>query len=200
MPVDKINPQPIPQQESGTTTKTTTATPAAVEQAAPTLPTRLPLVGGPTTSTEGLRIPEDWFTKVEARLKEVKTFYDKYAGKVGCNPYPYYNKFIKPLEDAVATFNNKFEFELPALDTEGNYITEDVPNPNNHPSLVGRKQIKCKRVNKETYSIWLYNSTMALEMKEGYALHDREAFDAENLRAKTTLEDKKAGRKSIIIQ
>lgn len=167
--VDPLNPKPIASQEGTSNQKTQVASAVHAPDAPSTIP-KAPQVN------QGIEVPIDWKEQAQARISEVVKYYDKYAGKVGCNPYEYYVSRIKPLLTTLDSFDSMFEFYTPKEDGT------------------------ISKVSKETFIKWLWTSIQALEMKESYALHDRNAYNAELLRQKTVAEDKASGRKQVIIQ
>ncbi len=168
--VDPLNPKPIASQEGTSNQKTQVASPVH----APHNPSQIPK---PTQVNQEIEVPSDWQEQAKAKIAEVVKFYDKYAGKVGCNPYEYYTSHIKPLLTTLDSFDSMFVFHL---------VNEDGQT--------------LSKVSKETFIKWLWTSIQNLEMKEAYALYDRKAYDAEMLRQKTVAEDKASGRKQVIIQ
>lgn len=123
-------------------------------------------------STGASPIPGNWKALAEKKIEDTLAFYNKFAGKVGCNPYFYVHKHIEPLQKELSSFDSKFEF-----------FGEDG-----------------KEVTKEVYIDSLWNRVHNLEMKEAYAIHDKTAKQQEEERLEGILADKKAGRTKTIIQ
>ena len=167
----------MPQQEGNVVNPppTQTASPAQVTPSAPQIQQQ---VAPKIEAAKGklLPLPDNWESICKQKFTSLQKFYNGFAGKVGCNPYFYWTLKVKPLLDLFNQRDKLFIFE--ASNTEG----------------------KTVQITKEQWQQNIYNAIFALEEKEGYAMHDEAAFEAEQTRRDTVKDDLLRGRRQTIIQ